>query len=390
MPDGQLHGRATFHWPLQFPEVFARGGFDAFVGNPPFMGGQLITAALGKKYGTTLCQQLLDGQTGSADLCSYFFLRASSLLREGGQAGLLATNTIAEGETRQVGLEQIALHGATIRSAVTSMRWPGTASLAVSIVWLHRGRWTGNMVLDGVPVSAISSSLSHAVSAVKQPYQLLANKKKAFKGASIQGVGFLLPPRAATEMIANHPEYAKMLFPHLGGSDVTNTRRLRLPSRWAINFFDWSLEKASQFPICLDIVRAKVKPERDKVAGRNAIGNRRAELWWRYDAQARDLYLTIQNIRHVWVLAQTSKYAVLAKQATDINYNHKVVVFASESSAVFAVLSSMFHLIWTWYYGGSLKTDIWTLSPTCLKPFHCRQVCGQSRPLSAQIRRRVQ
>jgi hypothetical protein len=33
-----------FHWALEFPEVFLdRGGFDAFVCNPPFMGGQKIT-----------------------------------------------------------------------------------------------------------------------------------------------------------------------------------------------------------------------------------------------------------------------------------------------------------------------------------------------------------
>ena len=30
-----------FHWEIEFPEVFERDrpGFDAIVGNPPFMGG---------------------------------------------------------------------------------------------------------------------------------------------------------------------------------------------------------------------------------------------------------------------------------------------------------------------------------------------------------------
>ena len=51
----ELQGRALFHWPIQFAEVFARGGFDAFVGNPPFMGGQLITAALGEKVPEPPC-----------------------------------------------------------------------------------------------------------------------------------------------------------------------------------------------------------------------------------------------------------------------------------------------------------------------------------------------
>jgi hypothetical protein len=25
-----------FHWPLEFPDVFARGGFDVVLGNPPW------------------------------------------------------------------------------------------------------------------------------------------------------------------------------------------------------------------------------------------------------------------------------------------------------------------------------------------------------------------
>ena len=31
--------REPFHWALEFPEVWERGGFDAIVGNPPFQGG---------------------------------------------------------------------------------------------------------------------------------------------------------------------------------------------------------------------------------------------------------------------------------------------------------------------------------------------------------------
>jgi methylase of polypeptide subunit release factors len=36
-----------FHWELEFPKVFGREnpGFDAIVGNPPFVGGQRITGA---------------------------------------------------------------------------------------------------------------------------------------------------------------------------------------------------------------------------------------------------------------------------------------------------------------------------------------------------------
>ena len=53
-PDG-APSRDPLHWPIAFPEVFSiaaarEPGFDAMVGNPPFIGGQKITGAAGTDY----------------------------------------------------------------------------------------------------------------------------------------------------------------------------------------------------------------------------------------------------------------------------------------------------------------------------------------------------
>jgi hypothetical protein len=129
-----------FHWALEFPEVFMdRAGFDAFVCNPPFMGGQKITGNLGTNYRDYVVEQLAMGKRGSADLCAYFSLRGASLLRENGQFGFLATNTIAQGDTREVGLDQLTANGFVIPQAIPSCPWPGTASLEVAHIWLRRG-----------------------------------------------------------------------------------------------------------------------------------------------------------------------------------------------------------------------------------------------------------
>ena len=32
----------AFHWPLEFPDVLAAGGFDAVIGNPPGMSCSLL------------------------------------------------------------------------------------------------------------------------------------------------------------------------------------------------------------------------------------------------------------------------------------------------------------------------------------------------------------
>ena len=48
---GEAHVPA-FHWELEFPEVFTRSnsGFDAFIGNPPFLGGNQISTNFGMPY----------------------------------------------------------------------------------------------------------------------------------------------------------------------------------------------------------------------------------------------------------------------------------------------------------------------------------------------------
>ena len=82
-PDGTVD-RQPLHWPLAFPEVFAdaaQPGFDAIIGNPPFLGGQKISGTLGDDYLAWL--QRWDGSDvkGSADLAARFVLRADGCCR---------------------------------------------------------------------------------------------------------------------------------------------------------------------------------------------------------------------------------------------------------------------------------------------------------------------
>src|SRR5262249_30878099 len=72
--DGSL---APFHWEIEFPEVFERNpsGFDAIVGNPPFLGGKRISTILGDTYKDYLIASQPEAN-GNTDLCARFFRRA--------------------------------------------------------------------------------------------------------------------------------------------------------------------------------------------------------------------------------------------------------------------------------------------------------------------------
>jgi hypothetical protein len=123
------------------------------------------------------------------------------LLRDGGQFGFLATNTIAQGETREVGLDQLTANGYVLPRAVPSRKWPGTASLEVAHVWLRRGRWAAPFVLDEKSVSGISAFLTESGAVVGPPQRLAANAGKSFQGSVVLGMGFVLEPEEARRLI---------------------------------------------------------------------------------------------------------------------------------------------------------------------------------------------
>ena len=138
------HGWRPFHWEIEFPEVFARenAGFDAIVGNPPFAGKNTISAAYGPIYLSWL-QTLHEGAHGNADLVAHFFRRGFGLIRERGTFGLIATNTIGQGDTRATGLATILRDDGVIYRATRRLQWPNEgAAVVVSVVHVQKSEET--------------------------------------------------------------------------------------------------------------------------------------------------------------------------------------------------------------------------------------------------------
>ena len=173
---------APFHWEIEFPEVFDREnpGFDAVVGNPPFAGKNTVAAANVAGYPDWL-KQVHEESHGNADLVAHFFRRAFGLLRTGGTSGLIATNTIAQGDTRSTGLRWICTNGGEIYRARRRVKWPGLAAVVVSVLHVHKGDFSGVKLLDGETVDTITAFLFHR-GGHDDPARLKANAGKSFRG----------------------------------------------------------------------------------------------------------------------------------------------------------------------------------------------------------------
>lgn len=279
--------RRPFHWPLEFPEVFAHEakGFDGIVGNPPFLGGKRITGTAGTVFRDWLVNYVASGKVGSADLVAYFFLRSYTLLCENGHFGLLAVNTIAEGDTRQVGLEEMLRMGAVIHAAYPNEAWPGAAAVVTSRVHVRKGGWEGPRNLQGTAVPHISAFLSGREDWSLQ--RLKANVGITFIGSVVNGMGFILTSEEAQKMLDADPKNSDVIFPYLNGSDL-NSDPYQSPSRFVINFWDWSEERAKTYLEPYERVLSLVKPIREKL---NRAKYR--DRWWHYSEAVPNLYHTI-------------------------------------------------------------------------------------------------
>ncbi len=87
--------RRFFHWELEFPEVFfdrtgqprrERGGFDAVIGNPPWIRQESFSAD------KPALERLYQVYHGVADLSTYFVELGNSFLKQGGRFGFIVPN----------------------------------------------------------------------------------------------------------------------------------------------------------------------------------------------------------------------------------------------------------------------------------------------------------
>ena len=391
---------APFHWEVEFPEVFERRtpGFDAFVGNPPFGGKNTVAAA--NIDGYPLWLKALHAEShGNSDLVAHFFRRVFDLLRHGGTFGLIATNTIGQGDTRSTGLRWICQNGGEIYRALTRYKWPGQAAVVVSIVQVVKGEFSGSKQLDGRIVEQITAFLFHT-GGHDDPVKLKANEDQSFQGSIVLGMGFTFddtdtkgvatPLAEMQRLLRENPRNREVIFPYIGGQEV-NTSPAHAHHRYVINFRDYPLRRedlekrwevaaadqrtdwrrqgivpvdypgpvAADWPELLEIVEERVKPERDR-QNRKA----RRERWWRHAENQPGLYAAISSVDRVLVTgAAATKFHVFARIRAKQVFSHKLIVFPLHSHSAFGCLQARPHEIWRLAFGSTLE-DRLTYTPS--------------------------
>lgn len=285
-------------------------------------------------------------------------------LRQCAAFGVITTNSIAQGDNRSICLDTIIRCGATFYRAYSNKHWPRLAGITVSIIWGYKGQWIKGGILDDTSVNGITSFLSSNAEVSEEPFCLLTKTGDAFRGTEARGLGFVLEPDVAAEIVAKSPHEMEVIHPYLTGEDL-NSRFDQSCSRQIINFRAWPKERAALYPKCFQIVTETVKPFRETITKQIHEVD-----YWKFWDKRLDCYSAISHLPRVLVRSQVGNMHSLAFFEPTIVFSHKVLIFGFSTYAVFNVLQSTLHEVWARYFSGaSLRTDMCYSTKRCFDTF---------------------
>lgn len=374
-----LAGQHTFHWPLEFPRVFlsndaSRVGYDIVIGNPPFLGGKRISAEISVGFMNAL-RVMYPPAINTADLCSYFYRLAFLLLLPKGLMGLVATNTIAQTDTRQTGLATIIREGGKIFFADRFVKWPGDASVEVNLVCIRNSLDEQVAILDGRLVPSISSWLDDLPE--NQPQVIYANQDISFMGDCLYGVGFIIPDTEANQLIVQNRANSECIYRYVNGRDINEGKNKT--KRYVICFHDWDLQTAQSYKGPFTIIESRVKPGRMKLGDKQQGVN-----WWHFWRYRKSLRKAAKGLRKLLVRSAVSEYHMITFLETDYIASHAVVEFTYDDFFHFTLLQSNIHEVWLRRQASTMRTDIRYTPTDCFQTFPFPQRLSESQRMATE------
>jgi len=241
------------------------------------------------------------------------------------------------------------------------------------VVHAQKGPLAGPFFLDGRSVPVITAYLFHAGWS-DNPALLQANTNKSFQGSILLGMGFTFDSEANDcaansevlmhELIAKDSRNTQIIRPFIGWEEVANSP-IHAHRRYAIDFFDKPLDEAAAWPDLLEIVRRKVKPERDH---QKRDANR--DRWWQYAEKRPGLYRSIASCRRVLVTAsQAMTQYAFALLPSGMIYSSNLNVFPLESYSAFCTIQCRVHEAWARFQGSTLKDDLAYTPSDCFETY---------------------
>jgi len=361
---------------LSWPEA------EAIVSNPPYHGSQNLRSVLPENQIEFIEEEF---ECGLKDLCVYWFRRAAQVMRPGDRAGMVGTNSIAQNQGREASLNYVVEHGGVITDAVSRHDWPDGAVVNVSIVnWVQDPvEPLSEFTLDGEPVVGVNTRLQASKVPVEEYEALPANAGRSFQGPIPVGRFDLSIEEGQALVALDDADYGKVVRPYLVGKDIAREPD-QSASRMIIDFAQLPLEKAEDYPAAIELIRERVKPEREK-----NNDERFRKFWWQFGRPRGEMREALTELDRYIGGTATGKRFLFSWVEPVVCPSNAMNVFAFDDDYSMGVLSSSAHLAWAHSEGSSLRKDPRYTPTSCFETFPWPTASDAQREEIGQLTREL-
>lgn len=365
----------VFDWKKEFPEIFNAGGFDAVIGNPPYVRQETLGAAF-KEY----AQAHFSTFAGTADLYVYFFEQAHKILRTGGLFGMICSNKFMRANYGRALRDYLAQKTQLIKIVDFGELPVFQGAATFPAVFLTEKSLTANQKFTYAPIKRLDfMSLEEEVHSIGTEldnrslsgdnWTLAKNEEVAIfdkmkkigvslgeyvKGKIFRGVltglneAFVIDKATRDKLIAEDPKNDEIIKTFVSGDDIRKYNinfkenyLILIPKGWTLAHSGNS-EPRAWFKQNYPALTAYLVPFRDKAEKRCDKG----DFWW--ELRACDYYKEFEMPKIVWPeIAMSNRFCL---------DNHKLFLnktcFFSPTNDMF--LLGFFNSKLNWFYLKSL------------------------------------
>ncbi|MCX6877413.1 MAG: N-6 DNA methylase [Verrucomicrobia bacterium] len=387
--DPAVHPKA-FDWQAAFPEVFAQGGFDVVVGNPPYVRQELLTPYKPWLAANYQCYH------GMADLYVYFYELGLRVLKPGGLLSYIVTNkwmkagygeplrrffsekswiksVVDFGHAKQIFEDADVFPCIIVAGKPTSDKKPKTARLCtipreqlrIDDLSVQIEREGAEMEVGQLGVESWQLEPAE-VTALLSKVRQTGKPLKDFAGVKpLRGIvtgcneAFLIDSKTRDELVRVDPKSAEIVHPYLRGQDVN-----RWQSEWEKTWIIFTRRgiEIDAYPVVkahLNQFRSQLEPKPDDWTGADWPGRKGGSYKWFEIQDSIDYWQQFDRPKISYQEIQFHPSYALDTQG--LYGNNKTFFITSDDLYLLAVLNSP--LMWwhNWRFLPHMKDE--ALSP---------------------------
>ncbi|MFD2515205.1 class I SAM-dependent DNA methyltransferase [Pontibacter locisalis] len=367
--------------PATWPEA------DFIVGNPPFIGPARMREALGDGYTEALRKVYKGAVPESADFVMFWWYKAAEIVRAGKaeRFGFITTNSIKQTFNRRVIEAQMEANPKlSITLAIPDHPWVDSAdgaAVEIAMSVAEKGEIIGRILsvvseskTDGLEVQVTFSEKDGKVhpdltigAEVSKTVALKSNESISSMGVKLHGLGFVLEPDEARNIIKLNSKAQEVIRPYLTSRDLAQG----VKEKYVIDLFGLDEKDVlREYPEVYQLVSLRVKPERLAKAANSKDAEKYAKEWWLYGKTRPQLRQTIKGLAKFIATSRTAKHRVFQLLSSINQIESEVVVIGIDDTYHLGVLSSDIHKRWALAAGSDLggNTPRYNNS-VCFDPF---------------------